>query len=265
MYESFISRTQYHPVLTAPHLVWTPCNLQVVEISLYEVGLYSTFFLERDKMQRIDILHACLTSVKKFFDTHFNVESSFEASISYSKWMQSGYALLMGFKLCLCSAEGWDLQYVREVLNFPLHLNELIRKLKIEVSRAQTINSHQSDAKKPEIFARYLRQLRHVRDWYDSTLPETLHIQTPPKTPHFIPHRLQFTQRNNTITIPAPPTEGMYEDMLMNLDNDFWNSVYSNNDDWMTAGSEFWKTSSTTLSEGVDFLNPLCQSRTPKG
>jgi hypothetical protein len=207
-----------------------------------------------------------LTSVKNFFDSHFNAESSFEPSISYVKWIHSGYAILMGFKLCLCSAEGWDLQYVREVLDFPFYLNELIRKLEIEVPlRAKTSKNPESDANNPEIFSRYLMQLRHVRDWYNSTLPETLHIQTPPKTPHFIPHHLQFTQRNNTATIPAPPMEGMYEDMLMNLDTDFWNSVYNNNDDWMAAGNEFWKTGSTALSDGVDFLNPLYQSSTPKG
>ena len=130
---------------------------------------------------------------------------------------------------------------MREVLDFQFHLRQLIQKLEIEVPpREQVIETPENNSSIPKIFSRYLRQLRNVRDWYDSTI-ERLDIQTPPKTPHVIPHRLQFTQRKDTITIPAPTTEGMYEDMLMNLDVEFWNSVYNDKDDWMTPGSQFWK------------------------
>src|ERR1700712_758280 len=130
-------------------------SVQVAEINLYEIGLYNGFFSNGEKMDRISILHSCLITVKRFFEAHFNPSSSFSASIAYHKWIQTGYVLLVGFKLCICTAEAWDLQYARDTLDFSEHIGHLIRKLEFEVPiRVQTKMSVENGIPDSEIFSR---------------------------------------------------------------------------------------------------------------
>jgi hypothetical protein len=76
-----------------------------------------------------------------------------------------GYVLLMGFKLCICTADGWDLDHACKTLDFNTHLDVLIGKLELVLQLR-----HQS-GKRPAVvpesvtyrldnFSRFLRQTR---------------------------------------------------------------------------------------------------------
>jgi hypothetical protein len=47
-------------------------NYQTAEINLYELGLYSAFYLESEKGHRLNARYACLLAVKPFCNTQFS-------------------------------------------------------------------------------------------------------------------------------------------------------------------------------------------------
>lgn len=208
-------------------------SYQVAEISLYELGLYSAFYPESEKAPRLNALYACLLAVKSFLNTHFSPSASLYPSDPYVKWVQMGYVLLMGFKLCVCDADGWDFDHARKILDFTSHLNILIGQLELLLQLRNPSGRHptagaENASYRPDIFSRFLRQTRRFKAWYESMVAEKAVLQavdapypTPPST---------FPFGNRALDISADGFGSGVD--LMNIDEVFWQDLMSQNDDW---------------------------------
>jgi hypothetical protein len=87
--------------------------------------------------------------------------------LSYASWVRIGYALLMGLKLSLLTADGWDLDHVRDVLNFSQSLEKLIKTLETAVQVRSEDQEHILGIEKElDIFSRFLRRIcrKHCGD-----------------------------------------------------------------------------------------------------
>ena len=196
-------------------------------INLYELGPYSAFYPESEKVYRLSTLNSGLLAVKSYFNIHFTANASFSSSDPYYKWIETGYVLLMGFKLCICTADGWDLDQARKVLDFPGHLNILILRLEAGI---QLFNQYGGNCShRPSIFSRFLRQARRFKTWYKSMLvAETSQVVLDAAYP--TPPYFQLSDQDLNMI-----SDGFRsEDALMEIDESFWQSLMK--DDW----SENW-------------------------
>lgn len=206
----------------------------MAEISLYELGLYSAFYPESEKAYRLSTLYACLLAVKAFFTTRFSTDASFSPSDPYVKWVQMGYVLLMGFKLCICAADGWDLSHAREFLDFPAHLDILIAKLEVVIQLRHPSGENPGPSKlrngsyRLDIFSRFVRQARRFKAWYESMLAEKTTSGVARNAAYPTPPSFQLSSQDLDMAM-----EGFgSEDVLMNIDESFWQSLMSQNIDW---------------------------------
>jgi hypothetical protein len=206
----------------------------MAEISLYELGFYSAFYPESEKAYRLSTLCACLVAVKTFFDIHFTSDASFYPSDPYVKWVQMGYVLLMGFKLCICNVDGWDLDHVRQVLDFPTHLDVLVGKLELVIQlRHQSGGTSAPSAtrqvfSRSDIFSRFFRQARRFKAWYESMLAEKVMPQAIVDSSYPTPPSFQLSNQDLDMAM-----EGFgSEEFLMNIDETFWQNLMNQNEDW---------------------------------
>ena len=228
------------------------CTCQIAEISLYEIGVYRAFNPENDTAHRLTLLYACLMAVKTFFETHFSPSSPIPPSLCYMMWIQSGYALLMGIKLCCCIADGWDLGHVREVLQFLPSIDTMISKLERIIQLRKPNEEYPipvaSDESVPndDIFSRYLRQMCCVKRWYLLMISSN---KIPPSecSPETTQKQRQLP-KPNLQSFPQPPTpdstmelaEPIPEDFVMGVGDDFWQGFYDDaigNNQWMDFGN----------------------------
>jgi hypothetical protein len=162
-------------------------------------------------------------------------------------WIQSGYALLMGIKLCSCIADGWDLDHVREVLQFLPSIDTVISKLEriIQLREGNEENpvplTSDTPAPNDDIFSRYLRQMRCVKQWYLLMLSSNkiLPSECSPETRQ----NQHQPPRQNLQSFPQPPTpdptieraEPIAEDFIMGAGDYFWQGFYDD-----AIGSTQW-------------------------
>ncbi|KAE8454439.1 hypothetical protein EG329_000061 [Mollisiaceae sp. DMI_Dod_QoI] len=200
---------------------------QIAEISLYEIGLYRPFWQESDKDYRLKTLYACLVAVKTYLDSHFSPVAHVPASLPYFIWILSGYALLLGAKLCFSNADGWDKDYARTLLDHSAVIDRVTNKLEA-ILRLRTPHG------KSEIFTRYIRQIRCKQ--FQNALAASSIVSRGNKQDASL-QSLPVDKQMADLTHAANPflheAEQPFIDDQMFMDDSFWQGLLDNDNDWM--------------------------------
>lgn len=195
------------------------------ELNLYEVALYdapdvqvtnSTFHLQVD---RLGLLHGCLTSLAAYFDVYTNLPKEDAVAFPFTIWMQSGLAILTGIELSFLQLDGWDITRVRESVDFTKVLDREIQTLEGIAANRQL---NPLDDFKKDIFWRFAVRMRKTRDLYDSKMNTEVKngIWTEGET---------GTDIDMTATM-----DELAGDLLNGWDESFWQTFVS--DQWETMG-----------------------------
>ncbi|KIW30992.1 uncharacterized protein PV07_02677 [Cladophialophora immunda] len=117
--------------LELPQSVPLLMHYYAVETFLCEIALddnvpasrYGSF-----SVTRLDMLFACLTSAKHFFDIFHSLPASTHFDLPYSTFTIVSHLYVVLSKLSLCIHDGWDQNYVASYLNFHDVLDRLSKK-----------------------------------------------------------------------------------------------------------------------------------------
>jgi hypothetical protein len=131
------------------------------EIHLYEIGLYASDVGEHS-LDRLEILHACLTATKAFLDIFQSLPATLYPALPISVYSQVSFAVIVLYRLSNFHRYGWDVNYVRGVIDCS----------KVIVHMADRFEETGNVYKLPEIAennifyrnAQKLRKLRYI--WY---------------------------------------------------------------------------------------------------
>lgn len=198
--------------------------LQVAEISLYEIGLYRPFWQESDKSHRLTTLYACLVAVKSYFDDHFAPGVRVPASFPYFMWILNGYALLLGAKLCLVNADGWDFDHARTLLDYVNVIDRVTEKLEAIVRLRTPHGKH-------EIFTRYIKQIRckQIRGMGSGNRQHAASF------PLVAMEEDMANPSQSTNLFLSNSNHTLYDDQIF-MDDSFWQGLLDNDNDWMMLG-----------------------------
>lgn len=106
-----------------------------IAIFLYEIALSDAIETERygtHPFARLDMLHACLKSVRRLFDEVHTISSSEWYNIPYTTWSVVGHAIVVLSRLSLYKASGWNEDYNRSSIDFATIVDALIHKFELE-------------------------------------------------------------------------------------------------------------------------------------
>src|ERR1700694_2806286 len=104
-------------------------HIQSNEIHLFEISLCDWHHHQRHSTcssSRIEALYSTLLATQAFFTTFLSLPTSAYPSFPFSTWAQNLHAIQVIAKLSLLTdIPGWDLTYVRGVLDFSALLDQL--------------------------------------------------------------------------------------------------------------------------------------------
>ncbi|OAL20505.1 hypothetical protein AYO22_08806 [Fonsecaea multimorphosa] len=106
-------------------------NYYAVETFLTEIALDDNIPASRYgsfSVTRLDMLFACLTSAKHFFEIFQSLPASIHFDLPYSTFTIVSHLYVLLSKLSLCIHDGWDQNYVATYLNFSDVLDQLSKK-----------------------------------------------------------------------------------------------------------------------------------------
>ncbi|OAP64274.1 hypothetical protein AYL99_00246 [Fonsecaea erecta] len=114
-----------------PQSVQLLMHYYAIETFLCEIALddnipaarYGSF-----SVTRLDMLFACLTSAKHFFEIFHSLPASIHFDVPYSTFTIVSHLYVTLSKLSLCQHDGWDQNYVATYLNFSEVLEQLAKK-----------------------------------------------------------------------------------------------------------------------------------------
>lgn len=143
-----------------------------VEVFLYEIALSDTIETERYgtyPFARLNMLYACLNSVRLLFDQVQAISASEWYNIPYTTWTVVGHAIVVLSRLSLCKAEGWNKDYNRGIVDFATMVDALIQKFEVD---RDSITSEGEEPRinlpeggvPPQVFLMISTKLRHIKD-----------------------------------------------------------------------------------------------------
>jgi hypothetical protein len=199
--------------------------------------VYNSLNIGNDKANRLNDLYACLLAVKSYFDTHLAKTSRVHPSHAYSQWIHSSYALIMAIKLCACKAEGWDFHHAREMLKCSEVIEILLSKMEAVVllrnERTGCIASFEGLGTAKDVFARYLRHARCVKNWFEPLTSTSIEesqnaLMQPRGSSDLTPSTIQGLRPEDA--------DQSISDLPMAMDDSLWQVFYDENTDWMMMG-----------------------------
>jgi hypothetical protein len=101
---------------------------------LYEVGLAKQHvhkFPNGPQFQRLEALYACLEAIKAFFDIYLSVPVIQYFSFTMPAWSHITSCMIVLQLLSTFNYPGWNLNYVRETLDFKDIINRLVEKFEM--------------------------------------------------------------------------------------------------------------------------------------
>ncbi|KIW86764.1 uncharacterized protein Z519_12550 [Cladophialophora bantiana CBS 173.52] len=130
--------------LDIPESVTLLLHYYAVEVFLYEIALDDNIPASRYgsfSITRLDMLFACLTSAKHFFEIFHSLPAPIHFDIPYSTFTIVGHLYVVLSKLSLCLHDGWDQNYVGTYLSFSDVLDHLSKT--VEEARELVLRDNQ--------------------------------------------------------------------------------------------------------------------------
>lgn len=138
---------------------------------LYEIALNNTIETEcygAYPFAQLNMLYACLKSVRLLFDQVHAISSSEWYDIPYTTWAVVGHAIVVLSRLSLCKVEGWNKEYNRSIIDFSVVVDALAQKFEVQRSsitgeREETGTDPSHQAAPPQIFLMVSNKLRLMK------------------------------------------------------------------------------------------------------
>jgi hypothetical protein len=138
-----------------------------VEMSIFELGLSnptpSASSYSHD-FHRLETLHSCLKATQVFFEIFLSLPVDLARSLSFITFKQGAFGLVMLHKLSTFESQDWDLNYVRQTVNFGKVLDQLMDWFD-KVKTADLLERRSSDEN--NIFSRGVRKLGRIKAWHE--------------------------------------------------------------------------------------------------
>jgi hypothetical protein len=141
-----------------------------VEMSVLELGLSmptpsSLASCNSHAFQRLETLHAGLKLTQTFFDTYLDLPVYFARRLSFFTYAQIAQSLVFLHKLSTFESPDWNLDFVRQTVNFRSILDQLIGWFE-RVKTAEGVE--QGSAENAEdIFSRIVRKFSRLKTWHE--------------------------------------------------------------------------------------------------
>jgi hypothetical protein len=139
-------------------------------MSVFELGLSmptpsSLSSCNGQAFQRLETLHAGLKAARAFFDTYLDLPVYVVRSLSFFTFAQVAQSLVFVHKLSTFESPDWNLDFVRQTVNFRSILDELIgwfERVKIAegVEQSSPVNAE-------DFFSRAMGKLSRVKAWHE--------------------------------------------------------------------------------------------------
>ncbi|KAL3425401.1 tRNA processing endoribonuclease [Phlyctema vagabunda] len=180
-------------------------NYTCAEVLLFELGFVMAPSLNDLRVggilpRRIDILHACLTSIISFFTIFLAASTSQYLGITIINGSHMVHAIAVLSKLSLFEAEDWDPKHVRDTLDLNMILDRLIQRSDLTARNYDQTDSHPG-------WKRGSRVVQTLKTWYNSRLPQ-------------IPDTARIEAGNT-----GESFENLLPDQMDLMDAAFWNGV----------------------------------------
>jgi hypothetical protein len=146
--------------------LWCPQASILLNYFSAKIQLYQICFQipppadDNSRFQRMEVLSACLSAARSFFEVWFSLPSALYFSLS--------------FKLCLFNAEDWDLSQVLRTI----HMSSITEEMANRMEEASTTFGREGDLSS---FAVSARNLRLAKIWYEAKLAASTVVVDPYK------------------------------------------------------------------------------------
>jgi len=138
------------------------------EASIYEVGLSKSQLSTTTigpQSQRLEWLYACLQATKSFFDIYFSIPVLDYFSFCIASWSQLTSSLITLQLLSIFNHPDWNLELVRQTLDFRGVLDRLVGKM-------ESVELEIGDARY-DFFSRTAKRMISVRKYCDEKMAAT--------------------------------------------------------------------------------------------
>jgi hypothetical protein len=149
-----------------------------LRIHLYEIALHvplpqpenMTSSTNNQSYWRLQTLYSCLNAVKEFIDIYFTIPVELYFHLAVGAWGQITHVLIVLSRLCLLDFPNWDLNHVKEVLDFSEVLGIVGQRW---AATGELLDESQRQAALVNgVFTRCSRMLRRVQHWHDARVAE---------------------------------------------------------------------------------------------
>jgi hypothetical protein len=121
-----------------------------------------------DKLYKIETLNACLSTIRKFFDAFLAQYTTSMPSIPYFYWMRLIHGLSILTKLSFLHCDGWDLEYVRNKLNF----GDVVDRLNHKLWMVQEAEAGDDSAGLSKRFRAYRAKMEKTKHWFNEMVAQ---------------------------------------------------------------------------------------------
>jgi hypothetical protein len=156
-------------------------HLQSNEIYLYEISLCdwsrhpSAYPTYSTTSQRVETLHQTLLATASFLTTFLSLPICLYSSLPFITWAQTLHAMQVLSKLSLLNdVPGWDLAYVREVMDFSSLMERLTERFE-QARRAEEDAQRAQGGTVGSRYEIYTQHIRRVKGWYEGKLRALQH------------------------------------------------------------------------------------------
>lgn len=148
-------------------------HLHSSRIFLFEVGLYDSPWLSATDPKRLDVLWACLESLRSYFEVFLAFQEDKFFSLPYSLWGQLAHSLLITSRLSLLGVQGLNGILIENELQFCVVMDKVKYKLQIANAFAEaTWLAGNRDG----LINGVLEKLERIRKWFQEYTASEGHV-----------------------------------------------------------------------------------------
>lgn len=141
-------------------------TLYDTELVVHEVGLSKAAAISSGSdFQKLESLHACLVSIKKWFELFLSISSALCIGFAQKTYTQLAHCTIALYRLTTLEDPDWDKALVRQTLNFSLVLSQVAEKFAI-VKLAARLDC--DSAEDNDIYSALSRRIASVKNLFDS-------------------------------------------------------------------------------------------------
>lgn len=140
-------------------------TLYETELTVHEVGISGIAVIySSPNFQKLESLHACLISIKKWFEVFLSISPALYIGFAQKTYMQLAHCTITMHRLTVLEDLEWDKALVRQTLNFLPILDHLVEKFAVVKLAAKLDDDSAEDN---DIYSALSRRIASFRDLFN--------------------------------------------------------------------------------------------------